>query len=93
MQAWALAEINKLGGRRKSVCLPAGRVGYRKRQSKLVIENADLVIRWAKAACPGAVIVKEKLDKTALTAHLRTTGEVPDNGAHVVPEHEAFFIE
>ena len=93
LQTWAEAEIARSGGQRKSVNLPAGRVGYRTLGSRLVIDNAEAVVQWAKSNCPDAVIVKESLDKEKLNTLLEETGEVPDAGAHVEAAREKFFVE
>lgn len=93
LQAWASDEIRKLRGRRKSVGLPGGRVGYRTAGPKLVIEDVVAVVRWAKTACPEAIILEQRLDKATLNAHLLNSGEIPDHGAHLEPEREQFFIK
>jgi hypothetical protein len=92
LQAWCRSEIAKLKGRRKSLNLPAGCAGFRSAPAKLVIDDEAVVLTWAKAECPKAVVVTEKLSRTELNAHFDRTGEVPDAGAHVQDAQDNFYI-
>ena len=87
------ARIVEQGGRRKSVSLPAGVAGFRKEGAKVVVDDEAAVIAWAKVHQPSLVTVVEKLSKSSLNEHVETTGELPDAGAHVEPEHERFFVK
>ena len=89
---WAEAKIKRLGGKRKSISLPAGGVGFRHSKPLLVVDDDQQVIVWAKAHCPAAIILTERLSKAALNEHLVTTGEMPVHGAHIEPEREHFYI-
>jgi hypothetical protein len=93
IEAWARHEIEKLNGRRKSVSLPGGCIGFRKLAAKLVIDDEKVVLSWAKQNCPNAVVVTERLSKSALDDLVETTGVIPDGGAHVEPESERFYIK
>jgi hypothetical protein len=92
LEAWAAGEITALDGKRKSLALPSGTVGFRKTPSKLVIDDEDTVLRWARTNCPRAVVVMEKLSKSALEYHAQETGEIPASGAHIEPVSDRFFI-
>jgi hypothetical protein len=92
IEAWAQSEIAQFKGRRKSLALPAGTVGFRKIAAKLVIDDEKVVLVWAKENCPSAVVVIEKLSKSVIDEQMRATGVVPDAGAHVEPEAERFYI-
>ena len=92
LHAWVASEVARFGGRRKSLNLPAGRVGFKKLGMKLVIEDIQAVLQWAKTACPAAVIVKERLDKALLDDHVRRTGALPDHGVSIRPTCDLFFI-
>jgi hypothetical protein len=84
-------ELLKHKGRRKSVLLLAGTVGFRQTQPKLIIDDQFAIIKWAKRCCRSAVVTVERLSKTALKTHLTTTGEVPA-GAHVEPARQKFYV-
>ena len=92
LKAWATEEIQRLGGRRKSVCLPAGSLGCRREPVRLVIDDDSAVINWAQCACPKAIATIIKLNKTTVIEHFKTTGEIPDSGAHIEPERDYFSI-
>jgi phage host-nuclease inhibitor protein Gam len=92
IEAWTLDQIAALKGRRKSVNLPAGVVGFRKAQPTLRVDDEMAVIRWAKVSCPSAIVVVEKLSRTNLHDYFHKTGELPNAGAHVEQGGERFFI-
>ena len=89
---WAQAKIVEQGGQRKSVNLPAGAVGFRRESAKVVVDDEQAVIRWAKTNCPALVTVMEKLSKSALNEHIEKTGELPTAGVHIEPERERFYV-
>lgn len=91
LEGWAKAEIEKFKGRRKSVALPAGTVGFRTNNCSLQVDDEAVVIGWARRHCPPAIVTVEKLSRTSLRQHFESTGEVPD-GAHVEPAQERFFV-
>jgi hypothetical protein len=92
IECWAQGAVGKLNGRRKSIALPAGCVGFRKIAAKLVIDDEPTVLTWAKANCPDAIIVVERLSKSILDDLVEKTGVIPDDGAHIEPESERFYI-
>jgi hypothetical protein len=55
-EAWARGEIEKLNGRRKSLSLPAGVLGFRTVNPSLQVDDEQVVLIWAKANCPEAVV-------------------------------------
>ncbi len=79
-------------GRRKSLNLPAGVVGFRAIGPNLLIDDEEPVLRWAKEHCASAVVVVERLSRSALKSHFVATGELPEAGAHVEPSAEKFYI-
>ncbi len=91
LEAWAHKKIKARGGRQKSNHLPAGRVGYRTKPAKLVINNEPTVITWAKANCPEAINVTERCSKSKLNKHFEATGELPD-GASLEPQRDDFYV-
>ena len=92
LEKWAGDEIQKLNGKRKSLALPGGTVGFRTSNTCLQIDDERAVLSWAKENCPTAVTVMEKLSRSVLTEYFEKTGEIPDGGAHVAPAAEKFFI-
>src|SRR4051794_18651588 len=53
---WARDEIANLRGRRKSIALPAGVVGFRTVAPKLVVDDEAAVLAWAHVHFPEAVV-------------------------------------
>lgn len=92
LQAWTKGEVEKSKGKRKSICLPSGTVGFRRVNASLQVDDEQAVLVWARVNCPSAVVVVEKLSRSILSDHFKVTGEVPDHGAHVEGEREAFSI-
>jgi hypothetical protein len=89
---WATTAMKAFKGKRKCVSLPAGRIGFRKVGAKLVIDDKDAVLRWAKRHLPAAVVLIERLDKIMLNKQFKGQGEVPATGAHVEPAGERFYV-
>lgn len=92
IEAWAKGEIEKLNGRRKSICLPGGTVGFRHENPKLVIDDEDTVLQWARHNLSDAIHTVEKLSRSVIKTHFESTGEFPAEGAHVEPAAEKFHI-
>lgn len=92
LEDWAKGEIAEQGARRKSVHLPAGAVGFRRQPPRLVVDDDSAVFAWCKLHHPELLVVREHVSKDALNKHITTTGELPDVGVHLEPEHERFFV-
>jgi hypothetical protein len=91
LQAVLEEEIEKQKGRRKSVKLPAGTMGYRAEPQRLRVENEAAAIEWAHRHCPDAVRVTERISRTAINEHHTASGEVPE-GCTIQPAGERFYI-
>lgn len=91
LEAWARTEIEKRGGRRKIVRLPAGSIGFRTAPAKLAVTDEGVLVAWCKRHLPGAVAVIERISRVALREHVQTTGECPD-GAEITGRHERFYV-
>lgn len=91
LREWTAGEIAKLRGRRKSIALPGGSVGFRAVPSRVLIQSEEAVIRWAKRECPNAVVISERLLKTPVAEHVERTGEVPE-GVEITAAREEFFV-
>ncbi len=81
-------------GRRKSVRLPNGVLGYRTRPAGVQIADTGAALAWARTHLPAAVV--ETVDRKALGAALletlRDTEEVVDFAA-LTPAEETFYIK
>jgi hypothetical protein len=89
---YARKKVAQQGGRRKSVSLPGGILGFRAEPAKLIVDDEAAILIWAKREMPALVQVIEKVSKSDLNDHLKNTGQVPDAGVHVEPPSENFFI-
>jgi hypothetical protein len=91
LETWARQQIAKQHGR-KSLRLPAGTVGFRTEPTRLAVTDEPALLAWCKARLPSAVKVVERVLKSSLKDHVRTTGEVP-SGAEVTGGQQKFFIK
>jgi len=78
------------GGKKKSVRLPHGVIGYRTKPAGVQVTDPAALLAWTKANFPAAVT--EALDKKTLAARLLETGEAAD-GARLTPSEEVFYIK
>jgi len=93
LRDYARASIAEHGDRRKSVALPAGTIGFRRAGAKLVIEDEEAVLRWARKTQPNLVVIQESISKSGLTQYFEETGEIPPGGVRVEPEKDKFYIK
>jgi hypothetical protein len=93
IERWTKDEIEKFKGRRKSLVLPAGVVGFRRQASRLVIDDDLAVMGWARKNLPDAIQTVEKLVRSIVTDNFVNTGEMPDVGVHIEAEKEVFSIK
>lgn len=93
LRAYARAAIAEQGSRRKSVTLPAGRIGFRRAGAKLVIDDEAAVLRWARKTQPNLVVIEESICKSGLNQYFEDTGEIPPSGVRVEPEDEKFYVK
>ena len=91
LKLFAEAEISKMKGRRKSVSLPGGVIGFRSIAPKLVLDDMARALDWARRSCPSAIVISETVSKSAINTHLQNTGEIPD-GSPVEAEHQKFYV-
>ena len=92
LEAWTRTELAQRKGRSKSVLLLAGTVGFRACAPKLAIQQDDRLLAWAKRYCKAAVVVVERVSKTALNQHFKTTGDLPA-GTRLEPARETFYVK
>lgn len=86
-------KLAEAGGQRKSVSLPAGKIGFRTEPSKIIIEDENYVLEWARKNCPSLIQTQEHIGKSALNDYIRETGDVPISGIKIEPSYEKFFIK
>lgn len=93
IEEWTRSEITKLKGRRKSINLPAGMVGFRTVGPSLHVDDEDRLISWAIAHCPSTVVTVRRISIAMLKEHVQSTGELPESGAYMKPGGERFFLK
>ena len=88
-----LREILSEGGRKKSVKLLNGTVGFRSTPEKVEVTDSEVAMEWALKNAEQAVVVKEtrSLSKSQLLAHLKENGEMPDGCEYVEPAQKFYF--
>ena len=87
LQSWLRAELE--GGKKKSVRLYHGVVGYRTKPAGVTVTDPAAALSWAQENLPAAVTLT--LDKKALAEALLATGEALDF-AKLNPAEDVFFI-
>lgn len=93
--AWATSQLARIGGKKRSLDLPAGRLGFRKFPSRLVVDDEKTVLAWAEKECPEAAVeipAKTVLSREAVIGHYKRTGEIPP-GCSVMDEKDEFFVK
>lgn len=88
LQAFLREQI--AGGRKKSLRLFHGVLGYRTKPASVTVGDEAAALEWARVNFPAAVA--EKLDKKTLSEGLLTTGEVVDFAAFTAAE-DVFYIK
>lgn len=95
LQAWARAELDADGGRKKTLPLLFGTVAFRTVPSSLRVTGSREAIEHARAEGWDVVKTVESLDaegyKQQAAAALAETGEVLP-GVEIVPERESFRV-
>jgi hypothetical protein len=92
VERWVQSEITRMNGKRKSLALPGGTVGFRTVAAKLVVDDEVMTLTWAREYCPQAIVVVETLSKTVFDQYVKETGHAPDEGVHIEAASEKFYI-
>lgn len=79
LEAFARAQI-AAQGRRKSICLPAGTIGFRVAPRRLELRNEQHLLAWCRTSLPAAIRVTERVLKGVVLKHFLQTGELPAGG-------------
>ena len=91
LEQWARRQLEEEGGRRKSINLPPGTIGFRVEPQRLEVTDEDALLRWCKVHLPAAVATVEQVLRGAVKERIRDTGELPE-GAQVAGGGDRFFI-
>ncbi len=83
-------EAQTAGGKRKSIRLFHGVIGYRTRPAGVQVTDLGAALAWAKDNLPAAVV--EALDRKVLSDRLTATGEALPFAA-LAPAEETFYIK
>lgn len=95
LRSWAEAHRDELlgGGKKKSISLLAGSVGWRKSGGGLRMVDEAKALEWARSQPveADALRIKESVNVAAVKKAFKATGEVP-SGFDVEPEVESFSV-
>jgi hypothetical protein len=90
LEAWVRRQVQK--GRRKSIGLPAGTVGFRAEPQRLSVADEQALMAWCRANLPAALRVETHVLKGAVKDHVAATGDLPI-GAEITGGGERFYIK
>jgi hypothetical protein len=91
LEAWLRGVLDT---KKKSIDLPAGRVGVRTSPARLVVTDEEKALAWARAHQPSAVVAvpaSEHISRSDLILRFKTTGEIPD-GSDLQPASASLYI-
>lgn len=88
---WLTHELGARRSPQKSINLPAGRLGRRTINDKLVIDDEAAALDWARHHLPEAVKTVEQLRKSTLNQQFFNSGELPP-GTSLEPQHQTLTI-
>lgn len=93
IRPWAETEIAK-NGKRKSLPLLGGTVGFRASPDSLEVTDPDAAIAWLKEHTAGTscLRVKEEIDKREVKKLIEFSGEIPD-GVQMKKGEIRFYVE
>jgi hypothetical protein len=89
LEDWAQAQIAQ--GRRKSIKLPAGTVGYRADPPRLDVLDDRKLIEWCRSSLPTALKIETHILKQHIKDHFTITGEIPD-GVTITEGGQRFYV-
>jgi hypothetical protein len=91
LERWTRDELARVKGKRKSVALPGGTLGFRAGRPKLVVTDEDRARVWCRIHLPHALRTVESVSRTELREHVGATGEVAD-GTDLSTGGEQFYV-
>ena len=92
---WSQQAIADKGGKKKSIKLLEGTVGFRAKKEVLKVEDDGVLLEWCKKHLPDAIEIVpaiEKLKKKEINEYFDMTGEIPD-GTFVEDASETFYYK
>jgi phage host-nuclease inhibitor protein Gam len=89
---WTKQQLQKQFGKRRSIHLPSGTLGFRTTPPKLVVADESRLITWCRRHLPSAIKIVEHVLKSEVHSHIKTTGEVPE-GAEISGGEDRFFVK
>lgn len=92
LSEWTRQELGRQLGRRRSIHLPAGIVGFRTEPMKIVITDETTLAEWCRQHLPGALKITESILKSEVGDHITSTGECP-HGAELQGGRDKFYIK
>ena len=81
LEQWARQEIDRDHRHRKSICLPAGAIGFRLCPTRLNVTDEQQLRTWCKANLPAAIVTRELLCKRTIADYITKTGDVQPGGS------------
>jgi phage host-nuclease inhibitor protein Gam len=88
LEAWAMANPPRKG---KTIRLPTGNLAFRTVPGGPRVVDEAAALDWAKAELASAVIVTERVDKSAIKDYIKVSREVPP-GVEIVEPRESFTV-
>jgi hypothetical protein len=89
---WTRHQLHQQYGKRRSIHLPSGVVGFRTEPARIVVTDERKLLDWCRGHLQSAVKVVESILKGEISAHLKETGECPE-GAELAGGGEKFYIK
>ncbi len=91
IRPWASVEVAQ-NGKRKSIQLLNGTVGFRQSPASLVVTDEAAAVAWLEANGGAFVRVKKSVDKLGLKKAIEEGGPLPD-GVELPPAEVNFYVE
>lgn len=92
LEQWARRQLEAENGRRKSINLPSGTIGFRQQPERLEVTDDDALLRWCKAHLPSAVATVQCVLRNVVKERVRHSGELPE-GAELAGGGKRFFVK
>jgi phage host-nuclease inhibitor protein Gam len=91
LERYVRSRIEEQRGRRKSLPLPAGTVGFRTAPRRLDVRDEQRLLAWCRRVIPSAIKTTEHVLKSSVIEHIERTGELPE-GSELAGGDERFYI-
>lgn len=90
LEEW-FSTCGQVRGKKRSVDLPAGRIGIRSTRQTLKVVDEPILLLWCRQHLPESIEMSERVLKTPLQSHFAETGELPP-GVELKPPRDQFYI-